>query len=169
MRRSMFAAALTAAVVLAAATGAGAANAPSPSYQVAGIVLGAAQGNTTSLAGTAFGSTGDRGFWRASVVTDPLTACSTVGSSCAVTGGTIALNSNNGSQLTGTFYSGGLTLTAQAPGCGTQQFSFDAFVQTAGGGMELTAVVTEYRLSFRRTCLTLGATVQGSLGYFNGA
>lgn len=45
----------------------------------------------------------------------------------------------------------------------------NASFQTAGGAMELTAVVTEYRLSFRRTCLTLGATVQGSLGYFNGA
>ena len=167
MRRSMFAAALTAAVVLAAATGAGTANAPSPSYQVAGVCSGRRRATQPRLPGPR--STGDRGFWRASVATDPLTACSTVGSSCAVTGGTLALNSNNGSQITGTLGSGGLALTAQASGCGTQQFNLNATFQTAGGAMELTAVVTEYRLSFRRTCLTLGATVQGSLGYFNGA
>ena len=49
MRRSMIAAALTAVVVLAAATGASAANAPSPSYQVSGIATVTPQGTTTWL------------------------------------------------------------------------------------------------------------------------
>jgi hypothetical protein len=167
MRRSMFAAALTAVVALAAATGAGAANAPSPSYQVAGIAFGAPQGTTTSLVGTATGSTGDRAFWRASLVTEPLSGCSTVGSTCAVTGGTLVLNSRNGSQVTGSFDNGSVTLTAQAPGCGTQQFAVNADIGTADNEMNLSAVVTQYRLSFRGTCFALGASVQGSLTVFN--
>ena len=165
MRRSMIAAALTVFVVLAAATGASAANAPSPSYQVSGIATVTPQGTTTWLAGLATGSTGDRGFWQASLTTGPLTGCSTLGSSCAVTGGTFGLNSNNRSQVAGTFYDGSVSLTAQAPGCGRQQFTVTGFGSDAAADqVTFTAVLTQYRLSFRGTCFTLpGATVAGSV------
>ena len=169
MRRSMFAAVLTATVALAAATGASAANAPSPSYQVAGIALGTQQGSTTLLSGTATGSAGDRAFWRATLATDPLDGCSTVGSTCAVTGGTLSLTSRNGAQLTGNFDVGNVTLTAQAPGCGREQYAVNAYVTTTAGELNLSAVVTQYRVSFRGRCFAFGATVQGSLAFFNGA
>ena len=169
MRRTMFAAALTAVVALAAATGASAANAPSPSYQIAGLAFGAPQGSTTSLGGTATGSAGDRAFWRASLATEPLSGCSTVGSTCAVTGGTLALTSRNGAQVTGSFDMGSVTLTAQAPGCGSEQYTVNASATTTAGDLNLSAVVTEYRWSFRGTCFALGATVQGSLAFFNAA
>ena len=165
MRKSIIAAALTAVVVLAAATGASAANAPSPSYQVSGIATVTPQGTTTWLGGFATGSTGDRGFWQASLTTGPLSGCSTLGSSCAVTGGTFALNSSNQSQVAGSFFAGSVTLTAQAPGCGRQQFTVDGVGTTSDGDeLTLTAVVTRFRLSFRGACIALpGATVAGSV------
>jgi hypothetical protein len=165
MRKSIIAAALTAVVVLAAATGASAANAPSPSYQVSGIATVTPQGTTTSLFGFATGSTGDRGFWHASLTTAPLSGCSTLGSSCAVTGGTFALNSSNQSQAAGSLFAGSVTLTAQAPGCGRQQFTVGGVGTTSDGDeLTLTAVLTQFRLSFRGTCVTLpGATVAGSV------
>ena len=163
MRRSMFAAALTAVVVLAAATGAGAATAPSPSYQVAGIAT-VTQGSTLSLNGFATGSTGDRGFWRATISTVPLAGCSSMGTSCAITGGTLALNSSNRSQVAGTVTGGSVALTAQAPGCGRQQFTVNAVAATNAGDVAITAVLTQFRLSFRGTCFAFpGATVAGTL------
>jgi hypothetical protein len=164
MRKSMTAAALTAVVVLAAATGAGAANAPSQSYQVAGLATVSPQGTTTSLFGFATGSAGDRGFWRASVTTAPLAGCSSLGSSCAITGGTFALNSNNGSQAAGAVTGGSVTLTAQAPGCGRQQFTVNGSAATAAGDVMFSVVLTQFRLSFRGTCIAFpGSTVAGSV------
>jgi len=164
MRRSMFAAALTAVVVLAAATGAGAATAPSPSYQVAGIATVTPQGSTLSLNGLATGSTGDRGFWRATISTVPLAGCSSMGTSCAITGGTLALNSSNRSQVAGTVTGGSVALTAQAPGCGRQQFTVNAVATTNAGDVVVTAVLTQFRLSFRGTCFAFpGETVAGTL------
>jgi hypothetical protein len=164
MRRSMTAAALTAVVVLAAATGAGAATMPSPSYQVAGFATVSPHGSTTSLVGFGSGSTGDRAFWRASIATAPLSGCSSLGSSCAITGGTFGLNSSSRSQLTGTFESGSVTLTSQAPGCGRQQFTVSGVADaTTGDSVSFDAVVTQFRMSFRGTCFALGSTVAGSV------
>jgi len=164
MRKSMIAVALTAVVVLAAATGAGAANAPSPSYQVAGLATFTPQGTALSFFGLATGSAGDRGLWRTSVTTAPLTGCSSLGSSCAITGGTFGLNSNNGSQLTGAVTSGSVTLTAQAPGCGRQQFTVGGVAATAAGGVVFSVVLTQFRLSFRGTCIAFpGSTVAGTV------
>jgi hypothetical protein len=118
MRKSTIAAALTAVVVLAAATGAGAATVPSPSYTVAGFATVSPQGATTSLFGFTTGSAGDRAFWQASLATAPLSTCSSLGSNCAVTGGTLTLNGSNRSRLTGTFVGGNVTLTSQAPVAG---------------------------------------------------
>ena len=164
MRKSMTAAALTAVVVLAAATGAGAATTPSPSYTVAGLATVSPQGSTTSLTGLASGSNGDRAFWRASIATAPLSSCSSLGSSCAITGGTFGLSSSNRSQLTGTFVAGMVTLTSQAPGCGRQQYTVSGVADaTTGDVVSLNAVVTQFRLPFRGACLTLGSTVEGSV------
>ena len=164
MRTSRFAVALMAAVALSAAVAAGAAAATlSPSYQVGGAAFGAQQGSTSSFTGFAVGSLGDRGFWRATVVHDPFTACSTVGSSCAITDGTLALNSSNRLQLTGTVTWGSMTLSAQAPGCGRQQYTVSADATTAGGNVQLTAVMTTLRVQFRGNCLALATTIQGTL------
>jgi hypothetical protein len=158
MRRSTFAAALTAAVALVAAVAANAAT-PSPSYQVTGVELGLAQGTTSTFTGFATGSQGDRGFWRASVSHAPFSTCSTVGSSCAVTGGTLGLTSSNRSQVTGTFADGSFTLTASAPGCGRQQYA----VTADAGSAQLAGTLTTLRVSFRGTCLVLTSTLTGTL------
>jgi hypothetical protein len=164
MRTSRFAAALTAAVALSAAVAAGAAAATlSPSYQVTGAEFGAPQGSTSTFTGFAVGSLGDRGLWRATVAHDPMTACSTVGSSCNITGGTLGLNSSNRLQLTGTVDWGTMTLTAQGAGCGRQQYTVTADAATTNGDMQLNAVVTTLRVSFRGSCLVLATTVQGTL------
>jgi hypothetical protein len=160
MRRMLKASALLAAVALGAATGAGAA--VSPSYQVAGIETGAPQSNTSPFAGLAVGSAGDRAFWQASVVHDPLAGCATVGSSCAITGGTFSLRSNAGT-LTGTFSGGSVQLSSQQPGCGRQQFAVNGNLTTATGAMSFTGTLVHYRLLFRGQCTVFAATVQGSL------
>jgi hypothetical protein len=160
----MIAAALTAVVVLAAAIGAGAANAPSQSYQVTGLATVTPQGTTTSLFGFATGSAGDRGIWRASVTNAPLAGCSSLGSSCAITGGTFGLNSNNGSQVAGPVTGGSVTLTAQAPGCGRQQYTVNGSAATGAGDVTFSVVLTQFRLSFRGTCFAFpGSTIAGSL------
>ena len=122
MRRILKASALLAAVTLVAVTGAGAA--VSPSYQVAGIGIGGPQANGTQFVGSGVGSAGDRAHWQASVSYDALANCATVGSTCAITGGTFTLRSQ-GSQLNESFSGGSLQLQNAAPGCGRQQFAVD--------------------------------------------
>ena len=136
---------------------------PSPSYQVGGIQLGASQGDVSSLLGIGTGTTGDRATWRASIAHAPFAECTTVGSICAVTGGTLTLSSNKGSSISGAVTGGALTVTAQAAGCGTQTFKLDAMVSTGSGLQQLTAVLTNYRFQFRGACTVLAASVQGTL------
>ena len=109
MRRILKASALLAAVTLVAVTGAGAAT--SPSYQVAGIEIGATQATVSPFTGLGVGSTGDRGFWQANVTHVALDTCTAVGSSCAITGGTFTLRTN-GSQLNGSFTGGTFQVTS---------------------------------------------------------
>ena len=159
MRRNMFVAVSAVAAAFVIAAGAGAANAPSPSYQLAGFAFGT-QNTSTSLAGQATGSTGDRAFWRATVTTAPLTTCSTLGSACGVSGGSVALTSSNGSRVNGTVEGGTVMLSDQrASACGRQQYTLDAAVAAADGTTwQLTAVITQCRFAFRGTCFSLGAT-----------
>jgi hypothetical protein len=160
MRRILITVSLAvAALVFAAAAGA----ATSPSYQVAGIEPGVQQDNVSAFAGVATGSTGDHASWQASVAHDPLSACSTVGSACGITGGTFALTSNNGSQMTGTFSGGSITLTAQAPGCGKQEFAVVASVWTDAGPQDFVGVLAQHRVKVQGQCRAILATVQGTL------
>jgi hypothetical protein len=164
MRRNMFVAVSAVAAALVIAAGAGAANAPSPSYQLAGFALGTPQGTTTFLSGFATGSAGDRGFWRANVTTTPLATCSTLGSSCTVTGGTFTLMSNNGSRIDGAVQGGTVTLTDQTVStCSRQQYTFRVLLVAADGtSWWLTGVVTQVHSTSRGTCCP-GASVQGTL------
>ena len=159
MRRILKASALLAAVTLVAVTGAGAA--VSPSYQVAGIGIGGPQGNGSQFVGSGVGSLGDRARWQANVAHDPLANCTTVGSTCALTGGTFTLRSN-GSQLAENFTGGTLQLQTAAPGCGRQQFTVTANL-TGDAPLALTGTVTTYRFQWRGQCVVLAATLQGSL------
>jgi hypothetical protein len=135
----------------------------SPVYQVTGIGLGAPQGDVSAFFGIGTGSTGDRSQWRTSIAHAPLAGCATVGSSCAVTGGTLTLTSNNGSSLAGTVTGGAITLTAQAARCGTQTFAVVANVSASSGTEQLTGVLTNYRFQLRGACTVLASTVQGAL------
>jgi hypothetical protein len=159
MRRILKASALLAAVTLVAVTGAGAA--VSPSYQVAGIGIGGPQANGTQFMGSGVGSAGDRARWQATVTHDALANCTTVGSACALTGGTFSLRSN-GSQLNESFSGGSLQLQSAAPGCGRQQFAVNATL-TGDTPLALTGTVTTYRFQWRGQCTVLAATLQGSL------
>ncbi|MDX6441328.1 MAG: hypothetical protein QOE43_1057 [Gaiellaceae bacterium] len=159
MRRILKASALLAAVTLVAVTGAGAA--VSPSYQVAGIGIGGPQANGTQFTGSGVGSAGDRARWQASVTYDALANCTTVGSSCALTGGTFTLRSQ-GSQLNESVSGGSFQLQNAAPGCGRQQFAVTANL-TGDSSLALTGTVTTYRFQWRGQCVVLAATLQGSL------
>lgn len=163
MRRILKTSALLAAVTLVAATGAGAANMPSPSYQIAGIEFGGPQGDTSPFVGMGIGSLGDRGFWQASLAHAPFASCSSVGSSCAISAGSFSLRSSNGSQLTGTFTGGSMALSSQAPGCGRQQFAVSANLASSNGSMAFTGTLIYYRLQFHGNCMVLATSVQGSL------
>ena len=59
--------------------------------------IGGPQANGTQFVGSGVGSAGDRAHWQASVSYDALANCATVGSTCALTGGTFTLRSQ-GSQ-----------------------------------------------------------------------
>ena len=162
MRRILTSGLATAAALVAAA-GAAAATTPSPSYQVAGIEIGAPLDDVGPFAGIATGSTGDRGFWQASVAHAPLAGCAVVGTACAITGGTFTLRSNNGSQVAGTLNGGSVTLTSQPAGCGRQVYAVTASLTTTNGPEVLTAALTHYRFQIRGACTVLAATVTGSL------
>jgi hypothetical protein len=162
MRKILFTASLAVAAALAVVSAAVAA--PSPSYQVAAIRLGVPAAGGSSFAGTATGSTGDRGFWQARLAHDPLAACSV----CAVNGGTFTMTTNDGSRVTGTFVGGSLAMTSQAAGCGQQQFTVDGALSTSIGPLTLSGVLTQYRFAFRGTCVAVAAVLQGTLGYSTG-
>ena len=165
MRRKMFIAVSAVAAAFVIAAGAVAATTPLPSYQLAGLAIGGSAGTNTVLAGTAIGSNGDRGFWRATVTIAPLTSCSALGSSCAITAGTITLTSNNGSSLIGSVQGGTATLSDQAVStCSRSQYTVRTSVLASDGTTwQLTATVTKLGLAVGRTCFSLGATVQATL------
>ena len=160
MRRILKASALLAAVTLVAATGAGAAL--SPSYQVSGNEVGGPHAGTNPFKGSAVGSAGDQGRWEASATHDPFANCTTVGSSCAITGGTFTLGSNTGSQLSETFSGGSLQLQAADPGCGRQQFAFTASL-TGDAPLSFIGVLTQNRFQWHGECVVRLATLQGSV------
>jgi hypothetical protein len=160
MRRILKASALLAAVTLVAAIGAGAAL--SPSYQVSGNEVGGPHAGTNPFKGGAVGSAGDNGRWEASVAHQPFANCTTVDSSCAITGGTFTLRSNTGSQLNETFSDGSLQLQAADPGCGRQQFAFTASL-TGDATLSFVGVLTQNRFQWHGECVVLLATVQGSV------
>jgi hypothetical protein len=56
-----------------------------------------------------------------------------------------------------------MTLSAQAPGCGRQQYTVNADVTTLLDEYQLSAVMTTLRVPFRGSCLVLATTVQGTL------
>jgi hypothetical protein len=151
------------AVALVLAGAAVAAPMPSPSYALTGVATGGAQGPLDPLAGVARGTTGDRAAWEANVGHAPFAACATIGSSCALTGGSFTLTSNTGSALAGTVIGGSLTLTAQPDRCGTQVFAVTALISTPGALEQFTGELTQHRAPIRGTCTVVVATVQGTL------
>jgi hypothetical protein len=152
---------VAAALVLAAA--AVAAPTPSPSYDLTGVATGGAQGALSALGGAARGSSGDHAVWETNVIHAPFAACATIGSSCAMTGGTFTLTSNNGFALAGTIMGGQLTLTAQPDRCGTQVFDVTALVSTQTSLEQFTGQLTQHRAPVRGVCTVVVANVQGTL------
>jgi hypothetical protein len=159
MRRILKASALLAAVTLVAVTGAGAA--VSPSYQVTGAGTGGPQSNGSQFNGSGVGSAGDNARWQASVVYEAVANCATVGSVCAITGGTFTLKSH-GAQLNDSFSGGTLQLLSADPGCGAQQFTVTGNL-TGDSPLELTGTLTTDRSQFKGQCVVRAATFDGSL------
>jgi hypothetical protein len=159
MRKILKASALLAAVTLVAVTGAGAA--VSPSYQVTGAGTGGPQSNGSQFNGSGAGSAGDAARWQASVVYEALANCTTVGSACAITGGSFTLKSH-GSQLNDSFSGGSLQLLSADPGCGAQQFTVTGNL-TGDSPLVLTGTLTTDRSLFKGQCVVRAATLDGSL------
>src|SRR5262249_20407024 len=104
--------------------------------------------------------------WKASVMHQALSACPFgSGMSCAITGGTFALASSDGSTLAGTFApTGTITpLSEQAP-CGKQTFAVTGGpLATTNGPATFAATLTHFRTSLFGTCITYFATIKGSV------
>jgi hypothetical protein len=152
---------VAAALVLAGASVA--APTPSPSYDLTGNATGGAQGALSPLTGAGKGSSGDHASWQADVGHAPFAVCATIGSSCALTGGTFTLTSNNGSALDGTVIGGRLTLTDQPDRCGTQVFAVTALVSTLTALEQFTGELTQHRAPVRGVCTVVQATLRGTL------
>ena len=166
MARITAVAGLVAAVVaLIVSPGASAAPGLSPAYAVSGIETSIPTNNTSTFAGTAFGSGGDAALWRASVQHQPLSNCPFgTNTSCAITGGSFALTSFAGGHLAGTFVSGAVTPISQQAGCGKQVFRVTGGLATTAGSAAFAATLTHYRISFFGKCIPYFATItHGSL------
>jgi hypothetical protein len=163
MRRILVIGSLVIAAFTLAASAGAAVTALSSTYQIVGIETGVPQNGVSPFAGIGVGSTGDQAFWRAGIAHAPLGGCTTVGSTCAITGGTFTLTSDNGSRLDGTFTGGGVTLISQPPGCGRQEFAVSASMSTTAGQERFTGVLTHYRFSFFGRCTVFSASVQGTV------
>jgi hypothetical protein len=135
----------------------------STAYAVAGIETSIPTNNTSTFGGSALGSSGDAAVWKASVVHQPLSACPFgSGSSCAITGGSFALRSSTGSQLTGTFTGGTVTPVSQQTPCGRQTFDIAGTLATTSGPATFAGRLTHYRKLLFGTCITYFATITGS-------
>ncbi len=136
----------------------------SATYAVAGIETSIPTNNTSTFAGSGLGSNGDAAVWKASVVHAPLSACPFgSGSSCAITGGSFALTSSTGSQLTGSFTGGTVTPVAQQTPCGKQTFDIAGTLATTNGPAAFAGRLTHYRTLLFGTCITYFATITGGV------
>ena len=133
----------------------------SASYGVLGTEIGATS-TTGTFVGVAHGAGSDSAVWRARVDHQALSA-SCLQTGCAITAGTFSLTNQRLNRLSGTFTSGTVTLSGQAPGCGSQTFTVSGTIATAGGPVRLNATLTHHRTLLFGTCTTYGATVKGSL------
>jgi hypothetical protein len=162
------AAAFAAAAALLATGAAGAAL--SSSYAVTGIEVAATSTEGTFVGGGT-GSGGDRLVWQA--VVDHTALSTNPSTPATITGGTLsALSFGAGTPtLTGTFTGGTVTYDAalSSPGaCGNQVYDVAGSLALASGGSTgagtFTVLLTHYRIALFGRCVTIGATVAGSLG-----
>src|ERR1051326_7065376 len=159
-----FAGLVAALATLVAVPGASATTGLSTRYSLAGIETSIPTNNTSTFSGTAFGSSFDAAWWKASVVHQSLSHCPFgSGTSCAITGGTFALSSSTGAQLAGSFTGGTITPVFQAAGCGKQVFAVSGTLATTAGPGAFSATLTHYRTLLFGTCVPYFATVTGSL------
>ena len=168
MSKSHVVAALCTALALAlgvAVPGAAARTSVSSSYTIAGVETSIPTNNTSTFAGAALGSSGDAALWKASVVHQALSNCPFgSGASCAITGGTFALASSDGSTLAGTFNPGGtVTPISQQTPCGNQKFAVSGSLTTTSGPATFAATLTHFRASLFGACITYFATIKGSV------
>jgi hypothetical protein len=156
--------ALAAVLAAAAVPGAGAATGVSTKYSVVGIETSIPTNNTSTFGGSAVGSSNDLALWKAAVVHQALSNCPFgTNTSCAITGGTFALQSSAGGTLAGTFVGGKVTPISQGTPCGNQVFGVTGSLATNHGPGTFAATLTHYRTSLFGTCITYFATITGSV------
>jgi hypothetical protein len=164
-----FAAVTGLSVVVATAVvglGAAATRGVSSAYAVAGIETSIPANNTSRFAGSALGSSGDAGVWKASVVHEALSGCPFgSGTSCAITGGSFSLSSSSGGQVSGAFTGGTVTPVSQQTPCGKQIFGVSGALSTTSGPASFTATLMHYRTLVFRACVTYFATITGSVQF----
>jgi len=130
-------------------------------YAVSGFEY-AATATAGSFAGAA-AAPDDLGTWRATVVHGPLPV--NPGGTAPVTGGTFGLNGHL-RDLAGGLDGGTITLLTTSS-CGKQTYSVTGHLILASGMGDASfgMVLTHYRLRLFGSCITYGATVQGSVTF----
>jgi len=131
-------------------------------YGVSGLEY-AASSTAGSFAGAAV-APDDLGTWRATVVQGALPL--NPGGTAPVTGGTFGLNGHT-RDLAGGIDGGTITLLTTS-GCGKQTYSVTghlALAPSGTGDASFGMLLTHYRLRLFGSCITYGATVQGSVTF----
>ena len=145
----------------------------SSSYSIEGVEI-AATSTEGTFVGNGTGTNGDEAVWQAIVEHEVLSPICYSNGGCAITGGTFALANEDVEAVNGTFASGSITLTRQAPGCGIQVFNvlgtlIDVITPTTTGGTGTFAVtLTHFRTRLLGRCTTVFAKVSGSVSFLPG-
>jgi len=141
-------------------------SAASSSYAVSGLEI-AATSTQGTFVGTGTGSGGDRLAWRAVVEHTQLSL--DPASPAVITGGTltgVTYGSGSLATLTGAFTGGTVTYDtsrSSPASCSTQVFEVDGDLALSTGPGSFEATLTHYRLNLLGRCITIGASVIGTL------
>jgi len=140
-----------------------------PTYSVSGVETGVPQdladGSSSSpFAGTATSAIGGA-LWKASVVHDALSNCTTTASHCTITGGAFKLVGLF-STVSGAFDSGGTITPLAAIGpCVDEQYDVRGTLTTTAGHAVFVARLTHFQVQVPLVgCVTYFATVTGTFG-----
>ncbi len=141
-------------------------SAASSTYGITGLEI-AATSTQGTFVGTGTGETGDRLAWKAVVQHSQLSLDPSA--PAVITGGALTGATYGGGSLdtlAGAFTGGTVTYDvtrSSSTPCGTQVFDVDGNLALASGPGSFQATLTHYRLDLIGHCVTVGASVTGTL------